>query len=193
MIKTIRTMVLAVVSAIALTSAGTALAAYTTPKLLVTDASPSVTINFSEGPTTTRPRSCSSTRRPSIGVADAARWADDRDRDRTGHGRRPRRRAAAADRDRAGPRRKRHVSLRHDAGADRRGLAAVHRDHDPHRLLGADPPGGRADARAAGVRRPGVAPPGASASAFASGSIQACLPPPDVPVGTPGRATFGFK
>ena len=21
----------------------------------------------------------------------------------------------------------------------------------------------------------------------------ACLPPPDVPVGTPGRATFGFK
>ena len=35
--------------------------------------------------------------------------------------------------------------------------------------------------------------PGASASAFASTSIQACLPPPDVPVGTPGRATFGFK
>jgi hypothetical protein len=35
--------------------------------------------------------------------------------------------------------------------------------------------------------------PGASASAFASTSIQACLPPPDVPAGTPGRATFGFK
>ena len=35
--------------------------------------------------------------------------------------------------------------------------------------------------------------PGASASAFASASIQACLPPPDVPAGTPGRATFGFK
>jgi hypothetical protein len=35
--------------------------------------------------------------------------------------------------------------------------------------------------------------PGASASAFASSSIQACLPPPDVPAGTPGRATFGFK
>ena len=31
------------------------------------------------------------------------------------------------------------------------------------------------------------------ANAFASASIQACLPPPDVPVGTPGRATFGFK
>jgi hypothetical protein len=31
------------------------------------------------------------------------------------------------------------------------------------------------------------------ASAFATASIQACLPPPDVPVGTPGRATFGFK
>ena len=31
------------------------------------------------------------------------------------------------------------------------------------------------------------------ANAFAAASIQACLPPPDVPVGTPGRATFGFK
>jgi hypothetical protein len=31
------------------------------------------------------------------------------------------------------------------------------------------------------------------ASAFSSARIQACLPPPDVPSGTPGRATFGFK
>lgn len=40
-----------------------------------------------------------------------------------------------------------------------------------------------------------AAPPaaGASASAFASASIQACLPPPDLPTGTPGRASFGFK
>ena len=30
-------------------------------------------------------------------------------------------------------------------------------------------------------------------SAFASSKIQACLPPPDLPPGTPGRATFGFK
>jgi hypothetical protein len=34
---------------------------------------------------------------------------------------------------------------------------------------------------------------GPNASAFAAASIQACLPPPDVPAGTPGRATFGFK
>jgi hypothetical protein len=34
---------------------------------------------------------------------------------------------------------------------------------------------------------------GTNASAFASTSIQACLPPPDVPTGTPGRASFGFK
>jgi hypothetical protein len=34
---------------------------------------------------------------------------------------------------------------------------------------------------------------GTNASAFASASIQACLPPPDVPTGTPGRASFGFK
>jgi hypothetical protein len=33
----------------------------------------------------------------------------------------------------------------------------------------------------------------ATSAAFATASIQACLPPPDVPVGTPGRATFGFK
>ena len=30
---------------------------------------------------------------------------------------------------------------------------AVHRHHDPHGVLGADPAGGRADARAAGLRR----------------------------------------
>ena len=40
------------------------------------------------------------------------------------------------------------------------------------------------DAPAAGV---------ANASTFAAASIQACLPPPDVPSGTPGRASFGFK
>jgi hypothetical protein len=34
---------------------------------------------------------------------------------------------------------------------------------------------------------------GTGASAFATASIQACLPPPDVPSGTPGRASFGFK
>jgi hypothetical protein len=34
---------------------------------------------------------------------------------------------------------------------------------------------------------------GTGASAFATASIQACLPPPDVPTGTPGRASFGFK
>jgi hypothetical protein len=34
---------------------------------------------------------------------------------------------------------------------------------------------------------------GTGASAFATTSIQACLPPPDVPTGTPGRASFGFK
>ena len=32
-----------------------------------------------------------------------------------------------------------------------------------------------------------------NAGAFAAASIQACLPPPDVPTGTPGRASFGFK
>ena len=40
------------------------------------------------------------------------------------------------------------------------------------------------------VDAPAVGP---NASSFASASIQACLPPPDVPAGTPGRATFGFK
>ena len=40
MSRAIRILVLAVVSAVALSSAGTALAAYTTPRLLVTDSSP---------------------------------------------------------------------------------------------------------------------------------------------------------
>ena len=46
--RAIRTLVLAVAGAVALSSAGTALAAYTTPKLLVTDASPAVTINYTQ-------------------------------------------------------------------------------------------------------------------------------------------------
>ena len=50
MSRTIRTLVLAVVSALALSSAGTALAAYTTPKLLVTD-SAGVTINYTQDAT----------------------------------------------------------------------------------------------------------------------------------------------
>ena len=44
------------------------------------------------------------------------------------------------------------------------------------------------------VGAPGVPPAaGTSAPPVGSISIQACLPPPDVPTGTPGRASFGFK
>lgn len=42
------------------------------------------------------------------------------------------------------------------------------------------------------VDAPPSPPPGATTNPF-SATIQACLPPPDVPAGTPGRATFGFK
>ncbi|MGZ4353168.1 MAG: hypothetical protein ACXVZ4_06460 [Gaiellaceae bacterium] len=38
-----------------------------------------------------------------------------------------------------------------------------------------------------------VDPTSGAAAAFASFTINVCLPPPDVPVGTPGRATFGAK
>ena len=38
-----------------------------------------------------------------------------------------------------------------------------------------------------------VDPVSGAAAAFASFTIQVCLPPPDVPAGTPGRATFGAK
>lgn len=38
-----------------------------------------------------------------------------------------------------------------------------------------------------------VDPTAGAAAAFASFTIQVCLPPPDVPVGTPGRAQFGAK
>ena len=44
------------------------------------------------------------------------------------------------------------------------------------------------------VGAPGAPPAaGTSAPPYGSTSIQACLPPPDVPAGTPGRAAFGFK
>jgi hypothetical protein len=42
------------------------------------------------------------------------------------------------------------------------------------------------------VDAPPAPPPGVTTNPF-SAAIQACLPPPDVPAGTPGRATFGFK
>jgi len=38
-----------------------------------------------------------------------------------------------------------------------------------------------------------VDPTSGAAAAFAAFTIQVCLPPPDVPVGTPGRAQFGAK
>lgn len=38
-----------------------------------------------------------------------------------------------------------------------------------------------------------VDPTSGAAAAFASFTIVTCLPPPDVPAGTPGRATFGAK
>lgn len=34
---------------------------------------------------------------------------------------------------------------------------------------------------------------GTPSGVFSTATIQFCLPPPDVPAGTPGRATFGFK
>ena len=193
--RAIRTLVLGLVSAVALSSAGTALAAYTTPKLL--------------DHRRDRRRRRSTTRRAPrddptakltfyaptgvLGVADAARRPDDRHRDRAGHGRRPRRRAAAADRHRAGARRERHVPLRHDAGADRGRRDAVHRHRDAHRLLGADPPGRRPDARAArSSSTTGDAPRPDSAFASVDRSRPACRRrtcPPERPVARPSASS----
>ena len=78
----------------------------------------------------------------------------------------------------------------HNAGSDRGRGDAVHGHRDAHGLLGPDPAGAGQTLELPVFVDAVTAPP---ANAFASASIQACLPPPDVPVGTPGRATFGFK
>ena len=198
MSRTIRTLVLGLVGAVALTSAGTALAAYTTPKLTVADAKPAagVTISYAveatDDPTAkltfyAPPEYTAALAQPagqSIGTVTAQGTAAD---------------LGGALLPLTGTVQVRAASGTYLSGTTQVPIAAAATQctgtatHTAYWVLVLQAAGQTLELPVF-VDSPAAPPaPGASASAFASSSIQACLPPPDVPAGTPGRATFGFK
>ena len=80
-------------------------------------------------------------------------------------------------------------SWRHPGRCAGRIADRVHPDGDADRDVGDGSLGRRADAASSDVPPRSLAPQ----TAFGPAYIQICLPPPDVPAGTPGRATFGAK
>lgn len=196
MTRTIRTLVLGLVSAVALTGAGTALAAYTSPKLLVTDAQPSVTINYTQS-ASDDPTAKLTFYAPSQYSATLTQPAGQTIGTVTAQG-------TAADLGGAllpltGTVQVRAASGTYLSGSQQRPIALLAAEctgtatHTAYWVLILQAAGQTLELPVF-VDSPAAPPaPGGSASAFASASIQACLPPPDVPAGTPGRATFGFK
>lgn len=184
-------LVLAVVSAVALSSAGTALAAYTTPKLLVTDAGTSMTINYTQDanddPTakltfyapTEYSASLTQPAGQTIGTVTALGTAAD---------------LGGALLPLTGTVQVRAASGTYLSGTTQVPIAAAATQctgtatHTAYWVLILQAAGQTLELPVFVDQV--TAPP---TSAFASSSIQACLPPPDVPAGTPGRATFGFK
>jgi len=193
--RAIRTLVLAVVSAVALSSAGTALAAYTTPKLLITDTSPAVTINYTQNanddPTaklhffvpTDYSASLTQPAGQTIGTVTAQGTAAD---------------LGGALLPLTGNVQVRAANGTYLSGQTQVPIAAAATQctgtatHTAYWVLVLQAAGQTLELPVF-VDSPAVGPGGTSASAYASASIQACLPPPDVPPGTPGRAAFGFK
>ena len=191
--KAIRTIVLVLVGAFALSSAGTALAAYTTPKLVVSDAKPaaSVTINYSVS-ATDDPTAKLSFYAPKEYTASLTQPAGQTIGTVTAQG-------TAADLGGALLPLTGNVQVRAANGTYLSGTTQVPiatasaqctqtTTHTAFWVL---------ILQAAGqtLELPVFVDTVTNApeNAFASAKIQACLPPPDVPVGTPGRATFGFK
>jgi hypothetical protein len=191
MTRAIRTLVLGLVSAVALSSAGTALAAYTTPTLLITDAPPSATINYtqsaSDDPTakltfyapTEYSASLTQPAGQTIGTVSAQGTAAD---------------LGGALLPLTGTVQVRAASGTYLSGTTQVPIAAAATlctgtaTHTAYWVLILQAAGQTLELPVFVDQV--TAPP---ANAFASSSIQACLPPPDVPPGTPGRATFGFK
>ena len=194
MSKTIRMLLLGLVGALALTSTGTALAAYNSPQLRVTDAGTSLAIRYSvsatDDPTakltfyapTGYTAALNAAAGTTLGTVTAQGTATD---------------LAGALLPLTGTVQARAATgtFTSAPGSQPTPLAAAATQctgtatHTAFWVLILQAAGQTlelpvfVDAPAAGV----------NASAFASASIQACLPPPDVPTGTPGRATFGFK
>jgi hypothetical protein len=198
MSKTIRMLLLGLVGAFALSSAGTALAAYTSPSLLVTDNRTSVTIRYTvsgtDDPTakltfyapTAYSASLSQPAGMTLGAVTAQGTASD-----LGGALLPLTGTVQV--------RAANGTFRSAPGSQPTPLAAAATQctgtatHTAFWVLILQAAGQTLELPVF-VDAPAAPPaPGASASAFASASIQACLPPPDLPTGTPGRATFGFK
>jgi hypothetical protein len=196
MSKSIRFILLGLVGAFALSGAGTALAAYTSPSLRVTDDRSSVTIRYTVS-ATDDPTAKLTFYAPTAYTASLGQAAGTTLGTVTAQG-------TAADLGNAVLPLTGTVQVRAANGTYLSGTTQV-----PIAAAAAQCTGTATHTafwvlilQAAGqtlelpvfVDAPAAPPaPGASASAFASSSIQACLPPPDVPTGTPGRATFGFK
>ena len=191
MSRTIRLLVLAGVSALALTVAGTALAAYTTPRLLVTDAGGSVTINYTQDanddPTakltfyapTDYSASLTQPAGQTIGTVTAQGTAAD---------------LGGALLPLTGTVQVRAANGTYLSGTTQVPIAAAATQctgtatHTAYWVLILQAAGQTLELPVFVDQI--TTPP---ANAIASASIQACLPPPDIPPGTPGRATFGFK
>ncbi len=198
MSKTIRMLLLGLVGAFALSSTGTALAAYTSPSLRVTDDRSSVTIRYtvsgSDDPTakltfyapTAYTASLTAPAGTTLGTVTAQGTAAD-----LGGALLPLTGTVQA--------RAANGTFTSAPGGQPTPLTAGATQctgtptHTAYWVLILQAAGQTLELPVY-VDAPAAPPaPGASASAFASASIQACLPPPDLPTGTPGRATFGFK
>jgi hypothetical protein len=189
--KAIRTIVLVLAGAFALSSAGTALAAYTTPKLDVLDAKPAVTINYSVS-ATDDPTFQLSFYAPKEYSAALTQPAGQTIGTVTAQG-------TAADLGGAllpltGTVQVRSAGGTYLSGTTQVPLAAASTQctqtatHTAFWVLILQAAGQTLELPVY-VDTVTAAPE----NAFAAAKIVACLPPPDVPVGTPGRATFGFK
>jgi hypothetical protein len=198
MTKTIRTLVLGLVGAFALSATGTAFAAYTTPKLVVSDAKPvgTLTINYSQS-ANDDPSAKLTFYAPLEYSAAVTRPAGTTIGTVTAQG-------TAADLGGAllpltGTVQVRAANGTYLSGSTQVPIAAAAQQctgtatHTAFWVLILQAAGQTLELPVF-VDAPAAPPqPGVDASQFASASIQACLPPPDVPAGTPGRATFGFK
>jgi hypothetical protein len=196
MSKTIRILVLGLVGAFALSAAGTAAAAFA-PRLLVTDAAPlaNVTINYTQSatddpvaklhffipdeytPTVTRAAGTN------IGTVRASGTAAD---------------LGGAVLPLTGTVQVRAASGTYASGGQQVPIAAAATQctgtasHTAFWVLILQAAGQTLELPVF-VDAPAAPPRAGVPTDPFSASIQACLPPPDVPAGTPGRATFGFK
>jgi hypothetical protein len=187
----IRTLVLGLVGAVALSTAGTALAAFTTPKLTVSDAGTAVTIDYTQSAGDDAPASVkiyvpagystslAQAAGTTIGTVTAQGTAAD---------------LGGALLPLTGSIQTRAASGTYLSNGSQRPLATASTEctgtanHTAFWVLILQAAGQTLELPAY-VDDVTTAP----TSAFAKATIQFCLPPPDLPAGHPSRAAFGFK